>query len=117
MYESMTVQVRSDLGERRLVAAVRSLLERHEVLRADGASAASCVRHVYLAPDSEWRAADEVAAASRRNGAFQVVWLDSGTEARLVLVARSEALEEVPWRVLLPELASAWNASPVRVPA
>lgn len=108
-YESMTVQVRAGLGERRLVAAVRSLFVRHEVLRADGFTAESCVRRVELSPRSVSRAAVEVAPAG--GAPLRVVWLDGGAEGRIVLAVRRDVLARLPWHVLLPGLVSAWKAS------
>ncbi|PSL52979.1 hypothetical protein B0I31_11070 [Saccharothrix carnea] len=107
-YESMAVQVRAELGERRLVAAVRSLFVRHEVLRADGFTAESCVRRVVLPPVLVPLAAvDDVPD----HAPLRVVWFDGGVAGRLVLAVRRDVLVRLPWHVLLPGLVSAWSVS------
>lgn len=75
--------MRAGLGERRLVAAVRSLFVRHEVLRRDGFTAESCVHRIAL----------------------------PALAGRLVPAVRSDVLTALPWHVLLPGLVSAWTAS------
>ncbi|GGP62950.1 hypothetical protein [Saccharothrix coeruleofusca] len=102
-YESMTVQVRAGLGERRLVAAADALRHRHEELRRGGVSA-----HRVVAEDDLERQAGAVAVGG--TGALELIWLDAGEESgRLVLVARRDVLAELPWHVLLPELVSEWK--------
>lgn len=112
-YECMTLQVRAGLGERRLVAAVRSLAARHDVLRADGVTAESCVCRVVLPPESVPRATvDEVPGGVP----LRVVWFDGGAVGRIALAVRHDVLARLPWHVLLPGLVSAWKASPQRRP-
>ncbi|KOX16828.1 hypothetical protein ADK67_39685 [Saccharothrix sp. NRRL B-16348] len=104
----MTIQVRAGLGERRLVAAVRSLFVRHEVLRADGFTAESCVHRVAVTPCLiSLTAAGDVPG----DGPLRVVWLDGGASGRIVLTVRRDVLARLPWHVLLPGLVSAWSAS------
>ena len=107
-YESMTIQVRAGLGERRLVAAVRSLFVRHEALRADGFTAESCVHRVALPSCLVSLAAVEDVSGDRP---LRVLWLDGGASGRIVLTVRRDVLARLPWRVLLPGLVSAWSAS------
>ncbi|MEU4767087.1 hypothetical protein AB0H12_27910 [Actinosynnema sp. NPDC023794] len=107
-YESMTIQVRAGLGERRLVAAVRSLFVRHEVLRADGFTAESCVHRVALPSCLVSLATVEDVAG---DVPLRVVWLDGGASGRIVLTVRRDVLARLPWHVLLPGLVSAWSAS------
>lgn len=107
-YESMVLQVRAGLGERRLVAAVRSLFVRHEVLRADGFRADSCVHRVVLPPGLEPPTAVEDVPG---DAPLRVVWFDGGTSGRIVLAVRRDVLARLPWHVLLPGLVSAWSAS------
>ncbi|MEU4742083.1 hypothetical protein AB0G02_16700 [Actinosynnema sp. NPDC023658] len=107
-YESMTLQVRAGLGERRLVAAVRSLFVRHEALRADGFTAESCVHRVVLPPGLVPLAAVEEVPG---DAPLRVVWFDGGAAGRIVLAVRRDVLALLPWHVLLPGLVSAWNAS------
>ncbi|GAB3009370.1 hypothetical protein GCM10027184_79220 [Saccharothrix stipae] len=104
----MTVQVRAGLGERRLVAAVRSLFVRHEVLRADGVTAESCVHRVVLPPGLvPFAAVQDVPGQAP----LRVVWFDGGAVGRIVLAVRRDVLVALPWHVLLPGLVSAWSAS------
>ncbi|MEV0679581.1 hypothetical protein AB0I60_23955 [Actinosynnema sp. NPDC050436] len=104
MYESMTVQVRAGLGELRLAEAVGELARGHGVLR----DATAAVRRVAVA-DLARVTAEVVADAPARAAGFQAVWLDAGEEGRLVLLARHEVLDALPWHVLLPELVAAWK--------
>ncbi|NUT94928.1 MAG: hypothetical protein HOY78_23185 [Saccharothrix sp.] len=110
--ESLTVQVRAGLGEWRLHAAVRALATRHPEL-SDATSTARHVDH----HDLPSQTAAALTATESRAAALQVVWLDGGTEGRLVLVARKEVLAVLPWHVLLPELVAEWKAATPRVPA
>jgi hypothetical protein len=107
-YESMTIQVRAGLGERRLVAAVRSLFVRHEVLRSDGVTAESCVRRVALPSGLPSTA---VVADVPGSAPLRVVWFDGDAAGRIVLAVRHDVLDRLPWHVLLPGLVSAWKAS------
>lgn len=107
-YESMTVQVRAGLGERRLVAAVRSLFVRHEVLRADGFTAESCVRRVVV---PRGLSSSAVVPDVPGSAPLRVVWFDGGAAGRIVLAVRRDVLDRLPWHVLLPGLVSAWKAS------
>jgi hypothetical protein len=104
----MAVQVRAGLGERRLVAAVRSLFVRHEVLRADGFTADSCVHRVVLPPGLAPPAAVEDVPG---DAPLRVVWFDGGASGRIVLAVRRDVLARLPWHVLLPGLVSAWSVS------
>ena len=110
-YESMTIQVRAGVGERRLVAAVRSLFVRHEVLRADGFTADSCVRRVALPPGLLSPASVASVEDVPGDAPLRVVWFDGGASGRIVLTVRRDVLARLPWRVLLPGLVSAWSAS------
>ena len=107
-YESMAIQVRAGLGERRLVAAVRSLFVRHEVLRADGFTAESCVQRLALPSRLVPLASVEDVSG---DAPLRVVWLDGGASGRIVLTVRRDVLARLPWHVLLPGLVSAWSAS------
>ncbi|MFD1149998.1 hypothetical protein [Saccharothrix hoggarensis] len=109
-YECLTVQVRAGLGERRLVDAVRSLLVRHEELRADGVTAESCVHRVGLPSCLVQLAAVDDGVPG--GPPLRVVWFDGGPVARVALVVRHDVLVRLPWQVLLPALVSAWKACP-----
>ncbi|MFF6918408.1 amino acid adenylation domain-containing protein [Streptomyces sp. NPDC012466] len=139
--QSMVVAVPPDLGEARLVAAVRTLIDHHDVLRAvfsrgddaggawsmridapGGVRAEDWVRRVDATglDDAALRAlAAEQAAAARdrldpfagRNG--QAVWLDAGPgrPGRLLLTLHHLVVDGVSWRILLPDLKEAWEAA------
>ncbi|GAA0234757.1 hypothetical protein GCM10010492_37090 [Saccharothrix mutabilis subsp. mutabilis] len=107
--ESLTVQVRAGLGEWRLHEAVRALAARHPELTG----ATSSARHVDHR-DLSGHTAAALASAEARASVLQVVWLDGGSEGRLVLVARREVLALLPWHVLLPELVAEWKAATLR---
>jgi hypothetical protein len=115
----MTVQVRAGLGERRLAAAVRDVFDRHQELRERGAtcgvrriSTGGLVGQVLVD-----RVAAEVASVSGESdpALFRVLWLDAGPDrsGKLVLLVHRRVMAAVPWRVLLPELVSAWNKGTV----
>lgn len=121
MFESMTVQVRAGLGERRLTAAVRDVFDRHRELRERGATCG--VRRVstlgLVGQALADHASAEVAAVSREadSALFRVLWLDAGPDrsGRLVLFVHRRVMAAVPWHVLLAELVSAWNKGGVDV--
>ncbi|MEU7469472.1 amino acid adenylation domain-containing protein, partial [Streptomyces sp. NPDC044984] len=131
-HQSVLLRVPAGLGEERLTAAVRALLDHHDALRlrltrtAGGlvwalevgergsVDAAWCVRRVPLAGTdvtAETRAA--VARLAPESGVMvQAVWFDAGPEAsgRLLVVVHHLAVDGVSWRVLLPDLRQAWEA-------
>ncbi|RII13421.1 Dimodular nonribosomal peptide synthase [Streptomyces sp. YIM 130001] len=136
--QSMVVTVPPDLGEERLVAALQTLIDHHDVLRAvfsrDGDAwsmridapraghAEDWVRRVDATglDDTRLRAlAAEEAAAARshldpfagRNG--RAVWLDAGPHrpGRLLLTLHHLVVDGVSWRILLPDLKVAWEAT------
>jgi hypothetical protein len=104
------------LGERRLVDAVRSLVDRHRELR--DVVPAACVRRVVLpsalVPAAASSASSASALAPPAGVPLRVIWFDGGAEGRILLVVRRDVLAALPWRVLLPGLASAWKANPER---
>ncbi|MFE7838954.1 amino acid adenylation domain-containing protein [Streptomyces sp. NPDC057474] len=136
--QSMVVAVPAELGEERLVAAVRTLVDHHDVLRAvftrDGehwsmrvdapgaVRAGDWVRRVDAGGLDEAalraRITEEAAAARTRLDPFagrnaQVVWLDAGPArtGRLLLTAHHLVVDGVSWRILLPDLKAAWEAA------
>ncbi|MFF8816158.1 amino acid adenylation domain-containing protein [Streptomyces pactum] len=126
-------------GEERLRAALQTLLDHHDVLRmrlrrtggvvwhlevtAPGTvRAADCLRRVDLAglpaEDAAARLAQETAGAWDRldpeaGAMLQAVWFDAGpgTPGRLLLTIHHLAVDGVSWRILLPQLAEAWQAA------
>ncbi|MFD7505022.1 amino acid adenylation domain-containing protein, partial [Streptomyces sp. NPDC059850] len=134
-HQSVAVPVPPALGLDALTAAVAALLDHHDALRLTlttsprwqlrvpepGArDAGRQVRRVDASGvrDTALRdllAREAAAARARlapdRGEVFQAVWLDRGAEpGRLLLVAHHIAVDAVSWRILLPDLAEAWQA-------
>ncbi|MEV5934742.1 non-ribosomal peptide synthase/polyketide synthase [Streptomyces sp. NPDC052079] len=135
--QSLAVRVPAALGRRDLLTALQAVLDHHDALRmrlADGepwsltvgergsVAAGALLRRVGAegAGDAELdELMTEHAAAARsrlapREGVMlQAVWFDRGPAAsgRLVLVAHHLVVDGVSWRVLLPDLAEAWQAA------
>ncbi|MEU0375036.1 amino acid adenylation domain-containing protein [Streptomyces sp. NPDC006283] len=140
--QTMTVAVPARLDEQRLVAAVQTLLDHHDVLRArfrgpQGQDEGSWTMRIE--PPGSVRAEDWVrrvdaaglddtalAALTRRQAALsrerlapfagltgQAVWLDAGTDrpGRLLLTLHHLVVDGVSWRILLPDLKTAWEAT------
>ncbi|MEU9871316.1 amino acid adenylation domain-containing protein [Actinomadura sp. NPDC048021] len=129
--QRMLLQVPPDLGTERLTAALQTLLDHHDMLRlrVNGAEfevaepgavdAAPLVRRVdvaglaaadlraVLAAEAEVarRALDPAAGTMAR-----LVWFDAGPAAsgRLLLTVHHLAVDGVSWRILLPDLVTAW---------
>ncbi|MBP5935955.1 hypothetical protein F3K43_08030 [Streptomyces sp. LBUM 1476] len=134
-HQSVAVPVPAGLGLAELTGAVTALLDRHDALRlalttdpdwrlrvlAPGSlDATRQVRrvdatgaHGTALRDLITREAAEARTrlAPERAEVFQAVWLDRGDEpGRLLLVAHHIAVDAVSWRILLPDLAEAWQA-------
>jgi amino acid adenylation domain-containing protein/non-ribosomal peptide synthase protein (TIGR01720 family) len=135
---SATVGLPSDVDEDRLAAALQAVVDRHDALRtrltagpdgqwslhADEPGAvrvADVLRRVDTGglADADTRAliAEETAAAKQRldpaGGAMlQPVWFDAGAgrAGRLLLAVHHFAVDGVSWRILLADLATAWDA-------
>ncbi|GAA2520026.1 non-ribosomal peptide synthetase [Streptomyces levis] len=131
--QSVVVAVPADLDRDRLAGALRVVLDRHDSLRlrvgADWVmsvaepgtpdAAGLLVRH--HAPGLDDADAHgvltELAAAARdrlspaEGVVLQAVWLDRGPEryGLLVLVAHHLAVDAVSWRLLVPDLAAAYE--------
>ncbi|MFJ1749548.1 amino acid adenylation domain-containing protein [Streptomyces sp. NPDC088116] len=143
--QSVLVRVAAGPGREALVRAVGSLLDRHDALRAvldrsgdeewrlevrprGAVRAEECVRRVDLAPHDESRWARIIAehgAAARaeldpESGVLtRVVWFDAGQDraGRLLVMVHHLVVDSVSWRILLPDLLSAWQAGPDALPA
>ncbi|WP_147481819.1 non-ribosomal peptide synthetase, partial [Actinomadura harenae] len=124
--QSTLVSVPADLEWERLVTAVQAVLDRHDMLRArldeaEGrllvppAGAARAEDLVRRASTQDDVAAELGAAAGRLDpGAgvmVQVVWFDAGpaTSGRLLIVAHHLVIDGVSWRILVPDLAAAYE--------
>ncbi|MFE2431940.1 amino acid adenylation domain-containing protein [Streptomyces sp. NPDC059373] len=128
--QSMLVEVPAGLDLSRLTAAVRALLDHHDVLRArlelvdgrpdslvvpekgSGPSAEDCVLRAATpdVPGEFRRAVDRLDPSAGLM--VQLVWFDAGPDVpgRLLLVAHHLVVDGVSWRVLLPDLAAAYEA-------
>ncbi|KWT62718.1 hypothetical protein ADL21_06555 [Streptomyces albus subsp. albus] len=133
-HQSMLVEVPAGLGLDRLTAALQAVLDHHDVLRSrlrgdsweiaprGTVSAGACVERVDVSAadaDGLLDALEDAAAAAQRNLSLEegrivrLVWFDAGPHAtgRLLLVIHHLAVDGVSWRILLPDLASAWKQS------
>ena len=137
--QAMLLQVPAGLQRDHLVAALQSLLDHHDALRlrlgpASGAPgslevlpagavvAGDCLRRIDVCglDEAGLRACIAEAAPAaecRLNPAAGVmvaaVWFDAGAQAsgRLLLTIHHLAVDGVSWRILVPELAAAWEAT------
>ncbi|WP_406841549.1 non-ribosomal peptide synthase/polyketide synthase (plasmid) [Streptomyces sp. AHU1] len=138
--QSMLLQVPAGLGAKPLAAAVQALLDRHDALRmhltTDAKSGAwtfeipvpgsvpatGCVTRVDVegldARELQETIEEQTAAAQGRLAPaagvmVQVVWFDAGAQdsGRLLLMVHHLVVDGVSWRVLLPDLESAWRAA------
>nr|WNA11483.1 nonribosomal peptide synthetase [Kitasatospora sp.] len=138
-HQSMLLRVPAGLGEERLVTAVQVLLDHHDALRltrtsaaadpglpwsleippAGSVSASDVVRRVELdGPLDETTVGAHLDAAPTRLSAergvlLQAVWFDAGPHrpGRLLLQVNHLVMDGVSWRILLPDLVSAWEAA------
>jgi hypothetical protein len=135
-YQSMLVQAPAVAGLDDLTAAVQALLDRHDALRmrlsrgeggwgleiaavgtvsAGGVVTRVDVRGVESRALREMVAEETRAAQGRlapESGVMvQVVWFDAGPQlpGRLLVMVHHLAVDGVSWRILLPDLQSAWE--------
>nr|WP_157527087.1 non-ribosomal peptide synthetase [Kibdelosporangium sp. MJ126-NF4]CEL12933.1 Siderophore biosynthesis non-ribosomal peptide synthetase modules [Kibdelosporangium sp. MJ126-NF4] len=118
--QSAVLPAPADLDLQSLVAAVDTVLDQHDVLRAKvtaerfdvlppgSVSAADLVRQ---APDvrSEFSAAAD-RLAPEDGVQMQVVWADTG---HILVMAHHLVVDAVSWQILLEDLADAWNGKPL----
>ncbi|MFG3549685.1 amino acid adenylation domain-containing protein [Streptomyces sp. NPDC047725] len=137
-HQSVLLRVPAGLGLEPLTTAVGTVLDHHDALRltlSDTAGewsyevrprgavdAARCVTRVDVAGagPEELRAAiahhaeRAVGELSPSDGEMlRAVWFDTGadTPGRLLLVAHHLVVDGVSWRILVPDLAAAWQAA------
>ncbi|TMJ98089.1 MAG: non-ribosomal peptide synthetase, partial [Alphaproteobacteria bacterium] len=137
--QATLLQVPSDLREDHLLSALQAVLDHHDALRLrlDGSGgsgecelevrppgavlAATCLRRVDIcgldAGAREGCIYEHALAAQSRLSAtagvlLQAVWFDAGAEqaGRLLVMIHHFAVDGVSWRILVPELAAAWEA-------
>ncbi|MFJ6811659.1 amino acid adenylation domain-containing protein [Streptomyces anulatus] len=135
--QATLLTVPPDLGEARLVAAVQTLLDHHGALRlrlTPGEAIGLTVAEPGAVPAgplvrrrevtevtgealAEVIRAEGEAARGRLDpgagAAAQVVWFDAGPArpGRLLLVLHHLAVDGVSWRILVPDLVTAWQAA------
>ena len=148
--QSMLLQVPAGVEQAHLLAALQAVLDHHDALRlrlipssaADeewsleiappgAVTAAGCTHRVDVvgldedalrACIAEHRHAAEAGLAPEAGVMVQAVWFDIGAQqsGRLLLVIHHFAVDGVSWRILVPDLAAAWEAivasRPVRLP-
>src|SRR5262245_49641699 len=145
--QGMLLRVPAGLQGEHLVAALQSVLDHHDALRlrligggsradwrlevapAGAVQAGACLRWIDVGglggEAVRGCIAREAAAAEGRLAPgpgvmVQAVWFDAGATAagRLLLSIHHLAVDGVSWRILVPELAAAWEAiAQGRVPA
>ncbi|WP_262699225.1 MULTISPECIES: amino acid adenylation domain-containing protein [Streptomyces] len=133
------IVVPADVGERRLRSALQTVLDHHDVLRMrlrrtggvvwslevperGAVRVADCLRRVDLTGLDEERAHARMAEETK--GAWdrldpeaglmlQAVWFDNGPDVsgRLLLTVHHLAVDGVSWRILLPDLTTAWSSA------
>src|SRR5262249_53900521 len=137
--QSMLLQVPAGMREADLTSALQAVLDHHDALRvrlgvgagggewelegapAGAVGAASCIGRIDISGlDAAGREAciceHARAAESRLSPAagvlVQAVWFDAGAQrsGRLLLTIHHLAVDGVSWRILVPELAAAWEA-------
>jgi amino acid adenylation domain-containing protein/non-ribosomal peptide synthase protein (TIGR01720 family) len=138
--QSMLLQVPAGLGQEALALALQAVLDHHDALRlrlmscpesgkwcletlpAGEIQAEDCTRRIDIAGLNEdqrrgFMAAEAQAAGKRldpESGVMvQAVWFDVGREqsGRLLLVIHHLAVDGVSWRILVPDLRQAWEAT------
>ncbi|MEV0321981.1 amino acid adenylation domain-containing protein [Streptomyces sp. NPDC050658] len=135
---SMVVDLPAGIDESALVATLTAVVDHHDMLRSrfrvragepgletakpGTVDVAALLRRRRCAgdwQDPDWRretkavvdaAARELDSATGQMARF--VWCDAGpdTSGRLILVLHHLAVDGVSWRILLPDLAQAWDA-------
>ncbi|MGW3152514.1 amino acid adenylation domain-containing protein, partial [Streptomyces sp. NPDC001177] len=131
-FQSLLLRAPQDLDVDRLVRALGKLVDHHDVLRArleqdrllvpppGGVAVGGLVRRVdafgLSGAELERLTGGEARAAGERldpsaGVMVQAVWLDAGTQTsgRLLLVAHHLVVDGVSWRILLPDLAAAYE--------
>ena len=133
-HQAVLLRVPGDLDMGHLTVALQAVLDHHDVLRSrladwqlvvpppGSADASGLVQRL----EADVPLADAVAQARERldpaaGVMVQMIWLDAGqhAEGRLLVVAHHLVVDGVSWRILLPDLVTAWAAlatdQPVRL--
>ncbi|MEU9609338.1 amino acid adenylation domain-containing protein, partial [Streptomyces sp. NPDC048057] len=135
-HQSTVVEVPAGAGVERLTGALQAVVDHHDVLRSrllrtgsglawtveprGAVDAAQCLLRV----DAEGVGRDGLAALIETHGEsvrgwfspedgrlVRAVWFDAGADVngRLLVAVHHLAVDAVSWRILLPDLASAWE--------
>ncbi|NDU77702.1 non-ribosomal peptide synthetase, partial [Actinomadura sp. DSM 109109] len=129
-HQSALLRTPPDLGAERLTGAFQALLDHHDMLRlrlegwqpvvrppgsCDAAALVTRVDVAGLDADKLQSVITEQATAARdrldpsAGTVAQLVWFDAGREqGRLLVVLHHLAVDGVSWRILLPDLVTAW---------
>ncbi len=134
----VVLHVPTGLDAVKLAGAVQTVIDHHDVLRArlsvpvpglwsmevlpvGAIRATKLVRRagVLESDDLDEAVAEEVARARaalapEEGRVFQAVLVDSGVEARLVLVIHHLAVDGVTWRIIVPDLVDALAGTPLQ---
>src|SRR5262249_35119765 len=132
--QAMLLQVPAGLREDHLLAALQAVVDHHDALRLrldvsagpgegppGAVLAAACLRRVDICgldAGARERCIFEHAQAAQSRLALsagallQAVWFDAGAAqaGRLLVMVHHFAVDGVSWRILVPELAAAWEA-------
>src|SRR5262245_30087161 len=135
--QAMLLQVPGSVRENDLISALQAVVDHHDALRLrvdlgsgepklevaprGAVVAASCVRRIEVwgldAAGLEVCICEHAQAAEGRLAPaagvmVQAVWFDAGGQqaGRLLLIIHHLAVDGVSWRILVPELAAAWEA-------
>ncbi len=138
-YQSMLLEAPADLRKGELEAVLQTLLDQHPALRLRLQRSADAGEwHLVIPDEGVIRSSDclrivdtsaltpslcdaciteELGHAKGRlkpleGAVFQAVWFDAGSkvQGRLLLVVHHLAIDGVSWRILVPDLISAWQA-------
>ena len=140
-HQAVLLRTPAGADEATLRVALQAVLDRHAALRlwlaeaAEGAAgwrlwlgavgsvaASDCLRREEVSGLSAVELGERIAAASqaaadrlspRAGVVLQAVWFDAGADeaGRLLVAIHHLAVDGVSWRVLVPDLASAWSAA------
>ncbi len=139
-HQSMCLRVPAACDEGTLAATLQAVLDHHDVLRlrltdagivvsdrgsvragallhrVDAAGLDPAARRALIAEHGE---AAQARLDPERGVVLQAVWFDSGRAqpGRLLVLLHHLAVDGISWRILLPDLAAAWEAVAAGLPA
>ena len=137
-HQAMLLRVPAGMWQADLIGALQAVLDHHDALRlrldvsvegewsveiapAGAIAAGECLRRIEISGLSDGgvrtcigAAADAVAArlSPAHGRLLQAVWFDAGNaaEGRLLLSIHHLVVDGVSWRILIPDLATCWQA-------